>query len=95
MFMAGARIIEKYTNTPYGSFVTSRIMKPLNMSSTTYSPSEAAKTGRLTQTWTRGVRRIPFWFSDEVDDLFAGPGGAISNVEDMVWPVSCLSSNGI
>ena len=84
MFMAGARIIEKYTNVSYDTFVTSRIIKPLNMSSTTYSTSEAARTGRLTQTWTRGVRRIPYWFSNEVNDLFAGPGGAISNVDDMV-----------
>ncbi|KAI0327940.1 beta-lactamase/transpeptidase-like protein [Cubamyces sp. BRFM 1775] len=95
MFMAGARIIEKYTSTPYGSFVTSRIIKPLNMTSTTYSPSKAAKTGRLTETWTRGVRRIPFWFSDEVDDLFAGPGGAISSAEDMSKWLATLLNGGV
>ena len=82
--MLGAHVVAKYTNMTYGSFVAERIFKPLNMTSTSFSPSEAAKTGRLTQTWTRGVRRVPFWMSDAEDDLFAGAGGAISNVEDMV-----------
>ncbi len=87
MYMVGARIVEKYAQVPYETFVTSLIFKPLNMTSSTYSPSAAARTCRVTQTWTRGVRRIPYWFSDEVNALFAGPGGAISNVEDMVPPL--------
>ncbi|KAI0664036.1 beta-lactamase/transpeptidase-like protein [Cubamyces menziesii] len=75
----------QYANVSYDTFVTSRIIKPLNMSSTTYSPSEA----------TRGVRRIPYWFSDEVNDLFAGPGGAISNVEDMSRWLAMLLNGGV
>ncbi len=91
MYMVGAHIIAKLTNMPYPSFVESRIFSPLNMSSTTFSPSKAAKTGKLTQSWTwRGPRRIPFWFPDEVAELFAGAGGVISNAVDMVRNIACL-----
>ncbi|KAH9889349.1 beta-lactamase/transpeptidase-like protein [Cubamyces lactineus] len=95
MFMLGAHIVAKYANMSYGSFVAERIFKPLNMTSTSFSPSEAAKTGRLTQTWTRGVRRVPFWMSDAEDDLFAGAGGAISNVEDMTKWLATLLNGGV
>ena len=84
MYMVGAHIVSQFSGMSYQTFVSSRILAPLNMSSTTLSPSKAAQTGRLTQTWTRGVRRIPFWFSDEVADLFSGAGGIISSAEDMV-----------
>ncbi|KAI0350602.1 beta-lactamase/transpeptidase-like protein [Trametes cingulata] len=95
MFMVGARIIQKYSNTSYDAFVASRIFGRLNMTYSTYSPSKAAQTGLLTQTWTRGVRRIPYWFSDEVNDLFAGPGGAISNAEDMTKWLATLLNAGV
>ncbi|KAI0629472.1 beta-lactamase/transpeptidase-like protein [Trametes polyzona] len=95
MYMVGARIIEKYTNAPYSSFVTSRILRPLNMTSSTFSPSEAARTGKVTQTWTRGVRRIPYWFSDQVNNLFAGPGGLISSAEDMTKWLATLLNGGV
>ena len=84
MYMVGAHVVSKFSGMSYQSFVSSRILAPLNMSSTTFSPSKAAQGGWLTQTWTRDARRIPFWFSDEVADLFAGAGGIISNAEDMV-----------
>ncbi|KAH9855877.1 beta-lactamase/transpeptidase-like protein [Lenzites betulinus] len=95
MYIAGARIVEKYANMSIGDFVTSRIFKPLHMTSSTYSPSEAAWTGRVTQTWTRGVRRIPYWFPDEVNNLFAGPGGAVSSAEDIIKWVATLLNGGI
>ena len=85
MYMASAHVVARLAGVPYTDFVQSRIIAPLGMNATTYSPSGAEKTGKLTQTWTRGVRRIPYWFPDEVAALFAGPGGAISNAEDMVW----------
>ena len=88
--MVGAHIISKLSGMSYQAFASSRLFAPLNMSSTTFSPSEAAKSGRLTQTWTRGVRRVPFWFPDNVAELFAGAGGIISSAEDMVRSqVSC------
>ncbi|KAI0774853.1 beta-lactamase/transpeptidase-like protein [Trametes elegans] len=95
MYMVGAHIVAKYANVSYGSFVKSRIFEPLNMTSSTYSPSEARGTGRVTQTWTRGVRRIPYWFPDEVNGLFAGPGGAISSAKDMVKWLATLLNRGV
>ncbi|PIL33660.1 hypothetical protein GSI_04283 [Ganoderma sinense ZZ0214-1] len=95
MFMVGAHIISEFSGMSYPSFVSSRLLVPLNMSSTTFSPSEAAKSGRLTQTWTRGVRRIPFWFSDEVADLFAGAGGITSSAEDMTKWLTVLLNEGV
>ncbi|KAI0828035.1 beta-lactamase/transpeptidase-like protein [Trametes gibbosa] len=95
MYIVASRIIERYANVSVGDFVESRIFRRLNMTSSTYSPSKAARTGRVTQTWTRGVRRIPYWFSDEVNDLFAGPGGAISNAEDMTKWVATLLNGGV
>ena len=89
MFMIGAHVIAKLTNNTYTSFVQSRIFDPLNMTSSTFSPSAAAKSGKLTQTWTRGSRKIPFWFPLEVAELFAGAGGIISSAEDMVR-LSCI-----
>ncbi|RDX43399.1 beta-lactamase/transpeptidase-like protein [Lentinus brumalis] len=94
MFMIGAHIVAKLTNAPYRSFVESRILNPLNMSSTTFTPSAAAKTGRLTQTWTRGSRRVPFWFPDAVAELFAGAGGIISSAEDMTKWLAVLLNEG-
>ena len=84
MYMVGAHLVSKLTSMPYASFVESRIFAPLDMTASTFSPSKAARSGKLTETWTRGARRIPFWFSDEVAELFAGPGGVISSAEDMV-----------
>ncbi|OSC96792.1 beta-lactamase/transpeptidase-like protein [Trametes coccinea BRFM310] len=85
-----------YANATIGSFVVSRIFKPLNMSFSSYTPSEAAKSGRLTQTWTpHRVRRIPYWLPDKVNDLFAGPGGAISSAEDMTKWLATLLNEGV
>ncbi|EIW63119.1 beta-lactamase/transpeptidase-like protein [Trametes versicolor FP-101664 SS1] len=83
MFMLGAHIVAKYANTSYPAFVTERLFKPLNMSSTSLWPSEAHASGKLSQAWTRTGRRTPFWFTDEAVPLNAGAGGIISSAEDM------------
>lgn len=85
MYILGSHIISTYSGRPYTQFARERIWEPLNMNSTTFSPVQAAKSGKRTQTWTADGRRIPFWFSDDdMVDLNAGPGGVISNVVDMV-----------
>ncbi|KAI0645099.1 beta-lactamase/transpeptidase-like protein [Trametes meyenii] len=94
-FIVGAHILVNYANTSVDAFVPPRIFEPLNMTSSTYSPSEAAESGRLTQTWTRGVRRIPYWFSEEVHGLFVGAGGAISDIHDMTTWLAMLLNNGV
>ncbi|KAI0752773.1 beta-lactamase/transpeptidase-like protein [Daedaleopsis nitida] len=95
MFMIGAHLISQLANTSYASFVESRIFDPLNMTSSSFSPYKAAKTGRLTQTWTRGSRRIPFWFPDDVAELFAGAGGIISSAVDMTKWLATLLNEGV
>ena len=88
MYMLGAHIVEKYSGLTYPEFVAERLLKPLDMSTSTLSPSEAASSGLLTDTWTKDGRRTPFWFTEEDSQLTAGPGGVISSARDMV---SCIS----
>jgi CubicO group peptidase (beta-lactamase class C family) len=83
MFMLSSYIISHYTGS-YTAFVKDRIFSPLNMNSTTFSPSEAVRSGEMTQAWTKSGRRIPQWSTDELMELIAGPGGIISSGEDMV-----------
>jgi hypothetical protein len=56
------------------------------MTSTTYSLSDAVRSGEITQAWTSigNGRRVPHWFDDEVNQLLAGAGGIISSAADLV-----------
>jgi CubicO group peptidase (beta-lactamase class C family) len=84
MFMVAAHIIETYSGKTYTSFVEDRIFTPLGMSSSTFSPEKAGKTGKFTQGWTKNGRLIPEWFPEDMAILMAGPGGVISSAVDMV-----------
>lgn len=84
MYMTTSYVISKYAGMQYADFVKERIWDRLNMSSTTFSPITASKDGRLTQSWTKRGRRLPFWFTEDAIELNAGPGGVITNVEDTV-----------
>ncbi|KAI0640979.1 beta-lactamase/transpeptidase-like protein [Trametes meyenii] len=95
MFVLGAHVIEKYTNTTWLDFVAGRLFKPLNMSTTTVWPSVAIASGKLTDTWTKTGRRIPFWFTDEISRFKAGAGGVISSAEDMVKWLATLLNRGV
>ena len=90
MFKTGAYLVSKYANKPYTEFASERLFKPMNMSTTTFWPTEARENGLLTQTWTKFGRLIPFWFEDEVVELMAGAGGVISSAADMVRYASCV-----
>lgn len=90
MYMLTQQIISLYSGIPYPDFVAQRIFAPLNMSSTTFSPSRANATGRFTQSWTPSGRRIPSWFSDAEMILLAGAGGVISSGTDMAQWVRLL-----
>ena len=62
------------------------------MSSTTFLPSEAVASGEMAHSWTKQGRRIPQWFTDEMTELNAGPGGIISSAEDMVCIFTSVST---
>jgi CubicO group peptidase (beta-lactamase class C family) len=84
MYMLGAHLIATYTNASFPSFVSSRILAPLNMSSSTYFPTIALKTGRFSESWTSFGRLIPRWFTTDAQaELIAGAGGLISTARDM------------
>jgi len=84
MYTVGSHVVSVLASMRYADFVTSRIFKPLGMTSSTYSIDGAIKTGRFTDTWTEFGRLIPPWMEDEFEDLMAGPGGIISSVEELV-----------
>lgn len=95
MYTTAAHIVSIYSGLPYTTFVSERIFKPLGMQSTTFTPSEAVRSGKMSQAWTLTGRRIPQWFDDEVAGVIAGAGGVISSAADIVsWqPLHTASSS--
>ncbi|GJE94211.1 beta-lactamase/transpeptidase-like protein [Phanerochaete sordida] len=94
-YMTGAHIISTLSGMPYMEFVKERILDPLGMTSTTFDPEEAARGGRLTQTWTADGRRLPVWFTGNTVELAAGAGGVISSAVDMTKWLRTLLNAGL
>lgn len=92
MYITGAHIVSTYANMSYTAFVSSRIFKPAKMNSTTFSVDEAMLTGKFSHLWSSSGRRIPF--VDYPADVLAGPGGVISNTEDLVKLLYFIRANG-
>ncbi len=86
MYILTSHLISVYSGKPYIDFVKERIFTPLNMTTTTFSESEALQTGLLAHSFNAVGRRLPFWFPDTVKVLNAGAGGVISSAHDLVWP---------
>lgn len=84
MYMLASHVIAVLAGMSYPEFTKARIFEPLNMTRTTFSAQEASKDGLLSHAWTKFGRRIPFWSTDDIIAVMAGPGGVISNVEDLV-----------
>ncbi|KAG1768064.1 beta-lactamase transpeptidase-like protein [Suillus placidus] len=95
MFTTVAHIIETYSAQTYTSFVEDRIFTPLGMSSSTFSPAKAGKTGRFTQGWTSNGRLLPECFTEEMATLMAGAGGVISSAVDMSKWVALWLNKGV
>ncbi|KAG2030659.1 beta-lactamase/transpeptidase-like protein, partial [Suillus americanus] len=95
MFTTAAHIIETYSAQTYTSFVEDRIFTPLGMTSSTFSPAKAGKTGRFTQGWTSSGRLIPECFTEEIVELMAGAGGVISSAVDMSKWVALWLNKGV
>ena len=89
MYVLASHIISLYSGKPFREFVQERIFNPLNMTSTTYSPTRASASGLFSgESWSSESRRwIPYWIKDEtMEEFIAAAGGIISNTADMVRP---------
>lgn len=95
MYTLGSYLIAHYAGQPYSEFARDRIFTPLNMSATTFSPSVAQNSGKLTHTWDKDGRRIPLWATDEHTELMAAPAGLISNAEDVVKWLAVWLNKGV
>lgn len=81
MYIIATYILQKYSSISFADFWKKRIFEPLGMNSTVTSPSAAKK---LSQTWAKTGRRIPFWIPDKDASLISGAGSIISSTKDMV-----------
>lgn len=105
MYMLGSYIVTKYSGASYADFVTERIFRPLNMSSSSFwtetpvdawrgltAQSEAhLETTEMTGYWKNG-RLVPPILDNSLVSLNAGPGGVVSNAVDMgKWTLMLLN----
>ncbi|KAH9886905.1 beta-lactamase/transpeptidase-like protein [Cubamyces lactineus] len=91
MYIVASHIISRYAGMNYTTYAIKRLLQPLRMYATTFSPSEADRTGNLSHAWSSTGRRIPLWSGADAVGLLAGPGGVISSARDMTkWLTSIL-----
>ncbi|KAJ6559846.1 beta-lactamase/transpeptidase-like protein, partial [Mycena capillaripes] len=95
MYIAGSYVVSKLSGMAYRDFVESRIMLPLNMTSSTMHPDRVSENDRFSQTWTPTRRRIPFFMTEHTADLIAGAGGVISTAEDMLLWAKLIMNGGV
>jgi CubicO group peptidase (beta-lactamase class C family) len=82
--MVAQHLVERFSGMPLADFVAQRIFAPLNMTSSTYSLEYAISTGRLSESYEFGGRRIPHWLEKEDMPVVAGPGGIMSSAVDLL-----------
>ncbi|KZT55799.1 beta-lactamase/transpeptidase-like protein [Calocera cornea HHB12733] len=103
MYSVITRVIGKYSNMSYTSFVESRIFTRLGMTSTTFHPERAWQSRDWVQLWVREAgpyynqTRVVPWYLEEraVDGPVSGPGGVVSNTKDMATYLGILLNGGI
>ncbi|KAF8167031.1 beta-lactamase/transpeptidase-like protein [Mycena galopus ATCC 62051] len=95
MFITASYVVSTLSGMDYRDFVETRIMLPLNMSSSTMHPDRVSGTDRFSQTWTPSGRRIPFFMTDQMADLIAGAGGVMSTAEDMILWAKLILNGGV
>jgi CubicO group peptidase (beta-lactamase class C family) len=88
--MVAQELVQRYSKQSFTDFVSARIFKPLNMSSTTYSLAFFNESGRGSEAWASFGRRIPHWLTDGDQGLIAGAGGIMSTTKDLVQWVKLL-----
>jgi CubicO group peptidase (beta-lactamase class C family) len=77
-------LIERYSQQSFSNFLTDRILKPLNMTSTTFKRTHAKETGHASQAFDHQYRRIPRSFYEADMPLVAGMGGLLSTAPDIL-----------
>ncbi|KAI0253805.1 beta-lactamase/transpeptidase-like protein [Lactifluus subvellereus] len=95
MYTVGAQVITALSGVHFTDFVKDRILKPLNMTQSTYSIDEAIQSGQASETWTSFGRRIPPWQKRVHAESLAGPGGLISNVKELTPWVKLFLNDGV
>ncbi|KAF7350188.1 Beta-lactamase domain-containing protein [Mycena venus] len=95
MYIAGSYVVSKFSGMAYRDFVETRIMLPLNMSSSTMHPDRVSENDTFSQTWTPTKRRIPFFITEHTADLIAGAGGVISSAKDMLLWARLIMNGGV
>ncbi|KAI0792431.1 beta-lactamase/transpeptidase-like protein [Abortiporus biennis] len=106
MYAIGAYVVTKYTGKTFPEFVKARIFDPLNMTSTSYSGTQAAASGHMSDAFTSvydpgarnggPARKIPFLFTDEDQaTIVAGPGGILSSAVDMAKWLAVILNGGV
>ncbi|KAI9456693.1 beta-lactamase/transpeptidase-like protein [Lactarius psammicola] len=95
MYMVGAHVVTTLSGVQFTEFVKDRIFEPLKMAQSTYSIEEAVQSGKASETWTHFGRRIPLWMEGRENELMAGPGGLISNVNELASWVKLFLNNGV
>ncbi|KAJ7258110.1 beta-lactamase/transpeptidase-like protein [Mycena haematopus] len=95
MFITGSYVVSKFSGMAYRDFVESRILLPLNMSSSTMHPDRVSETDKFSQTWTPSGRRIPFFMTEQKANLIAGAGGVISTAEDLLLWAKLILNGGV
>ncbi|KIJ33420.1 hypothetical protein M422DRAFT_35523 [Sphaerobolus stellatus SS14] len=102
MYTTANHIVELLTNQTFTEFVTEKIIKPLGMNSSTYLFYEAIQShiladgflGIKTEDQTITYKAIPFYDKMGNTSVGSGPGGVISNVEDLTTWLQTLILNG-
>lgn len=90
MYMLGQHLIATYSGMSYPEYVQERIFNRLGMSSATFSPAKALRSGKRTEAWTQSGRRIPFWISEDDAEVSEGAGGVITSAGDLVSIITRL-----
>ncbi|KAL4254577.1 class-A beta-lactamase family protein [Abortiporus biennis] len=100
MYTLASYIISVYSGRPFVDFVKERIFEPLGMISTTYVDNDVELSENISQAFTTynnsTIRRVPILVNKGAFvDITAGPGGIVSNTDDMHKWLAMMLNEGI
>jgi hypothetical protein len=92
-YMLASEVVARYSGRSFPDFVAARIFAPIGMPASTYSLAASETVGTAVHWFTRAGRRIPPWITG-ADVINAGPGGVISNTQDLSSWLKFLLGHG-